>query len=71
MHATDLGCSCEIKQQHFRVLLRTNSQARFTNHNQTVTVIGFFAVDLNRAARHLNPRITRLVHRVLNFLPGR
>ena len=71
MHATDLVCSFEIKQQHFRVLLRANSQTGFTGCHNTIPLVRLLTVNLNRAARHLNPRVTQRVHRVFNFLTRR
>ena len=71
MHATDLVCSCEIEQQHFRIILRANTKTRFTDGNNTVALIRLFTVDLNRTARHLDPRVTLRVDRRLDFRAGR
>ena len=58
----------QIKQQHFGWLLRSNRQCWFRNDHHTIALFCVLAINADRSARNLYPRVARRIHRTLDLL---
>src|ERR1051325_3282593 len=56
----------EIEQQNLRSLLSLQRQRRFTKNYDTIALFGVFPINADRATCDLDPRMTRLVHNMVN-----
>src|SRR5215207_947087 len=58
----------QIKQQNLRGFISFDLDTRFTNKNHTIALFGVFAINADRPARYLDPRVASRIHRALDLL---